>query len=122
MKHHIGVDIVEIKRIEKAVARWGKKFIHRVYTGPERRLYRRKLSSLAVRFAGKEAVAKALGARNNGIRWKDIEILSADGGKPVVRLYGRAQNQATSLGLGKFAISLSHSREYAVAFVTSERG
>ena len=118
--HHIGADIIEIARIEKAVKRWGESFLQRVYTDSELRLYRRKLSSLAARFAGKEAVIKALGARNKGISWKEIEILSGPGGKPSVRLYGRIQNQAASLGLNKLAISLSHSREYAIAVVMGE--
>jgi len=118
--HCIGVDIIEIARIERAVARWGESFLHRVYTDLELRLCRKKLSSLAARFAGKEAVIKALGAKNKGISWREIEILSDSSGKPSVRLYGKAQNQANGLGLDNLVISLSHSREYAIAFVTGE--
>ncbi len=118
--HCIGVDIIEIARIERAVARWGESFLHRVYTDLELRLCRKKLSSLAARFAGKEAVIKALGAKNKGISWREIEILSDSSGKPLVRLYGKAQNQANGLGLDNLVISLSHSREYAIAFVTGE--
>ena len=118
--HCIGVDIIEIARIERVIARWGESFLHRVYTDLELRLCRKKLSSLAARFAGKEAVIKALGPKNKGIGWKEIEILSDSSGKPSVRLYGKAQNQAHSLGLDNLAISLSHSKEYAVAFVIGE--
>ena len=118
--HHIGIDIIEIARIERAVACWGEKFLHRVYTDLELRLCRKKLPSLAARFAGKEAVAKALGAKNKGIGWREIEILSDSSGKPSVRLYGNAQNQANGLGLDNLAISLSHSKEYAIAFVSGE--
>ena len=118
--YHIGTDIVEIARIEKLVNRWGESFLQRVYTDSELRLCRNKTSSLAARFAGKEAVIKALGTRNKGISWREIEILSDPGGKPSVCLYGRAQNQATSLGLNELAISLSHSREYAIALVMGE--
>ena len=118
--HHIGVDIIEIARIEKAIAHWGEGFLHRVYTEPELKLCHKKPSSLAARFAGKEAVIKALGTKNKGIGWKEIEIVSDPNGQPVVHLYGRAQNQAKDLCLDKLAISLSHSREYAIAFVTSE--
>jgi len=117
--HHIGIDIIEIARIEKAVARWGESFLQRVYTESELRLYHKKPSSLAARFAGKEAVIKALGI-TKGINWKEIEILSNPGGKPSVHLYGKAQNQARDLGLDSLAISLSHSREYAIAMATAE--
>ena len=117
---HIGIDIIEIARIEKAIACWGEGFLNRVYTEPELRLYRKKLSSLAARFAGKEAVIKALGTPTKSISWREIEILSDPSGKPLVHLHGKAQNQAKSLGLDKLAISLSHSKEYAIAFVASE--
>jgi len=118
--HYIGIDIIEIDRIEKAIARWRESFLHRVYTEPELKLCHNKPSSFAARFAGKEAVIKALGTQTKGINWKEIEILSDPSGKPFVHLYGKAQNQADSLGLNNLAISLSHSREYAIAFVSSE--
>jgi holo-[acyl-carrier protein] synthase len=73
---YIGIDIIEIDRIERAIARWGEQFLHRVYTDSELRLSRKKPSSLAARFAGKEAVIKALGTQTKGIGWRDIEILS----------------------------------------------
>ncbi|MFC1918602.1 holo-ACP synthase [Chloroflexota bacterium] len=115
--HHVGVDIIEIARIRKAIERWEERFLRRIYTEPELRLCRKKPSTLAVRFAGKEAVMKALGTGTRGINWKDIEILAEPSGKPVVQLSGKAQDKAAVLGLNKLAISLSHSREYAVAFV-----
>ena len=118
--HYIGIDIIEIARIEKAIARWGEGFLHRIYTEPELKLYHKKPSSLAARFAGKEAVIKAIGTQTKGISWREIEILAEPGGKPLVHLYGKAQSQADSLGLDKLAISLSHSKEYAVAFVIGE--
>ena len=118
--HHVGIDIIEIARIETAIARWGEGFLKRVYTDLELSLYRKKLSSLAARFAGKEAVIKALGAGDKGIRWREIEILSDPSGKPLVCLYGKAQNHANDLGLGELSISLSHSRKYAIAFVAGE--
>jgi len=117
---YIGIDVVEICRIRKVIARWGESFLRRVYTEPEIKLYREKPSSLAARFAGKEAVVKTLGTRSKGICWKEIEILSDPGGKPFVHLYGRAKNQADSLGLYNLVISLSHSKEYAIACVAGE--
>jgi holo-[acyl-carrier protein] synthase len=116
----IGVDIIEIARLERAIGRWGEGFLQRVYTDPELRLYRKKPSSLAARFAAKEAVIKALGKPNGVASLREIEILSDPNGKPLVNLYGKAKNQAQGLGLDKLAISLSHSREYAIAFVVGE--
>jgi len=118
---YIGIDMVEIARIERAIARWGEGFLHRVYTDAELRLYHKKPSSLAARFAGKEAVIKALGAPNKSLGgWKEIEILSDPSGKPLVHLYGKTQNQVNRLGLNGLAISLSHSKEYAIAIAAGE--
>ncbi len=113
---YIGVDIIEIARIKKAIARWGEEFLHRVYTESELRLCRGKVSSLAARFAGKEAVIKVLAKDGKGIFLRDIEILAEPGGKPLVHLSGKAHNMAQDLGLDKVAISLSHSKEHAIAF------
>jgi holo-[acyl-carrier protein] synthase len=117
---YIGIDIIEIARIKKAIAHWGEGFLQRVYTEPELKLYHKKPSSLAARFAGKEAVIKTLGTQAKGISWKEIEILSDPSGQPSVHLYGKAQNQANGLGLDNLAISLSHSKEYAIACVIGE--
>ena len=118
--HYIGRDMVEIARVERAIAHLGESFLRRVYTDSELRLYRKQLPSLAARFAAKEAVIKALGKQVKGIGWTEIEILSDPNGKPVVHLYGKAQDQASNLGLGDFVISLSHSKEHAIAFVVGE--
>jgi holo-[acyl-carrier protein] synthase len=116
---HIGVDIVEITRIEGVIKRWGKTFLQRVFTASELQRYN-NTSSLAVRFAAKEAVLKALGACDQGISWLDIEILAELNGKPSVNLSGKAKLQADASAIHKFSISLSHSKEYAVAFVIGE--
>ncbi len=115
---HIGIDIIEIERIKRAITRRGENFLKRVYTGPELEMYRKKPSSLAARFAGKEAVIKTLQAR--GVDLKEIEILSEPDGRPQVKLYGRAKKQAAELGLAHLAVSLSHSREYAIACAIGE--
>ena len=120
MNHHIGTDIMEIARIRDSIGRWGDRFLNRVYTAPEREMYDRRAHSLAACFAGKEAVMKTLGTGTKGVSWKEIEILADPMGKPLVNLYGKAQLRAKSLGLNSIAISLSHSREYAVAIVTGE--
>jgi holo-[acyl-carrier protein] synthase len=115
--HYIGVDIVAITRIERAMACWGERFLNRVYTDAELELCCDRASSLAARFAGKEAVIKALGGLSKGFRWREIEILSDPKGKPLVNLYGSMRDKAASLSLAGFAISLSDCEEYAVAFV-----
>jgi holo-[acyl-carrier protein] synthase len=117
--HCIGIDIIEIARLEKAITRRGEAFLRRVYTQSELSLYRKKLPSLAARFAAKEAVIKALG-KPTPASLREIEILSDPNGKPLLNLYGKAQSQAQGLGLDKFAITLSHSREYAIALVAGE--
>jgi holo-[acyl-carrier protein] synthase len=118
--YHIGTDIVEIARIHEAVDRWGQGFLYRIYTDSEVNQCGMRFASLAARFAGKEALIKALGTGNKGVSWREIEILSQPGGKPQVRLSGRTQREATSLGISEFSISLSHSEEYAIAFVLGE--
>ena len=115
MTYSIGIDIVEIARIKQAIARRGEPFLHRIYTKEELRLYRLSPPSLAARFAGKEAVIKLFGARKPGIKFQEIEILSRPGGQPCVNLYGKARSEAGELGLKEINISLSHSKEYAVA-------
>ncbi len=118
--HKVGVDIVEIPRIEDALSRFRERFLRRVYTDAEIALSRRRPPFLAARFAGKEAVMKALGTGVKGVSWREIEILAKPSGEPLVRLYGKARAIATKLGLAECAISLSHSREYAVATVVAE--
>ncbi|OGO23324.1 MAG: holo-[acyl-carrier-protein] synthase [Chloroflexi bacterium RBG_16_50_9] len=118
--HTVGVDIIEIDRIRAAIDRWGERFLNRIYTQLELKLCRRRTGPLASRFAGKEAVMKALGTGLRGVGWREIEITSESSGKPLVQLYGKAQDKAASLGLGTLAISLSDSKEYAVAVVVSE--
>jgi holo-[acyl-carrier protein] synthase len=114
----VGVDIIEIKRIEKAVSRWGDSFLRRIYTDSELQLYKNKPASLAARFSGKEAVIKALGS--NRVAYRDIEIIPDEGGQPHVNLYGKAGKRAQDIGVKNLAVSLSHCRDYAVACAVSE--
>ncbi len=117
MTHYIGIDIIEIARIRKALERRGERFLHRIYTEPEIRLYGTKPPSLATRFACKEAVMKLLGAGSRGIRWREIETIPLPGGQPRLTLYGQARREANRLGLKSISVSLSHCREYAIASV-----
>lgn len=110
-----GIDIIEISRIRASLEKFGDRFLERVYTQPEAALYRKRPHDLAARFAGKEAVMKALGTGAKGIGWKEIEILPNQRGKPLVYLHGRATERAKEMGLEGIDVSLSHSRDLAVA-------
>jgi holo-[acyl-carrier protein] synthase len=121
MTQYIGVDIIEIDRIQRATARWGDRFLNRVYTRAELQRYGDKPASLASRFAAKEAVVKAL-QQTDGISWQHIEVISAANGRPLLNLYNRAREQADNLGLASLDISLAHSRDYAIAFVIGSTG
>ncbi len=111
----VGIDIVELDRIAVAVARWGDRFLRRVYTPAELAYCGRRIASLAARWAAKEAVSKALGCGWLEVGWAEIEVERSPTGQPRVRLHGRAQAHAQRLGLTKWSLSLSHSRDYAVA-------
>lgn len=115
----IGVDIVEIARVRAAVERHGDGFRRRVYTAVEWQQCGRSFPSLAGRFAAKEAVMKALGV--GGMAFRDIEIVRTSSGKPEVRLTGRMQRRAERLGVTRIAVSISHSRDNAVATALAER-
>ncbi len=116
----VGVDLVEIARIERALQRHGARFLERIFTPAEAALCAGRPAELAARFAGKEAVSKALGTGIAGFGWRDIEILSDDAGKPLVTLYGGAAARAAGLGLTRIEISLSHTRDIAAAFVVGK--
>ncbi len=116
----VGVDIIEIERIEQAVERWGQRFLHRIYTQGELSFSRGRAPQLASRFAAKEAVMKALGTGTRGVGWREIEVVRLRGRAPTVQLHGRALVRAEKQSIKHISISLSHSREYAVAFVVAE--
>jgi holo-[acyl-carrier protein] synthase len=115
----VGVDAVEIDRIARVYGKFGERFLRRVYSEREAARYRGRVNELAARFAAKEAVSKALGTGIVGIRWREIEIMPDRRGKPLVFLYGQAKERAELLGLNEFAISLTHARELAIAFVVA---
>ncbi len=116
----VGVDLIELERMARALSHARARFMERVYTPAEQALCRDRLDELAVRFAGKEAISKALGTGIDGIAWTEMEILPDGRGKPMVTLYGRALARAQELGLTDWAISLSHSDHYAVAMVVAQ--
>lgn len=111
----VGIDIIEIERINQAINTWKELFLNRVFTSEELSYCQKKVESLAVRFAAKEAVVKAIGADFLHAGWKDIEILNSDIGTPIVCLHRGALHKAKNMGLSTFSISLSHCKDYAVA-------
>ena len=115
-----GVDIIEISRIRDVLNSYQSRFLKRIFTDPEIAYCRGRAPNLAGRFAAKEATMKALGTGVRGVSWKDIEISRKDSGAPYVLLHGRAARRADILGLKDVSLSISHSRDYAVAFVVLE--
>ena len=115
-----GVDIIEIKRVEKVALSYGDRFLKRIYTDGEIKYCRGRAPQLASRFAAKEEVMKALGTGIRGVGWRDVEVTRKRGMAPDIKLHGRAQKRASQIGLTGLAISLSHSKEFAVASVIGE--
>jgi holo-[acyl-carrier protein] synthase len=114
-----GVDIIEIPRIQAALDRHGERFLKRVFTEREILECRGRAEALAVRFAAKEAASKALGTGIGPISWREVETLHKRSGEPTLVLHGAAKRIAEELGLAVWAVSLSHSRENAIAVVVA---
>jgi holo-[acyl-carrier protein] synthase len=115
----VGVDLVEIGRVHKVLQRHRDRFRSRVFTAAELRLCGDRVHLLAARFAAKEATMKALGTGIRGVAWREIEVLPNRRGKPLLFLYGRAKERARELGLTGMDVSLSHSRDFAMATVVA---
>ena len=113
----VGVDVIEIERVAATLARFGDRFLERVFTEGETAYCRGRAPQLAARFAAKEAVMKALGTGTRGVGWREIEVTRKRTGEPGIALHGRAAERAARLGIDRIAVSLSHSRHYAVASV-----
>lgn len=122
-KYKIGSDICSIRRIEEVYDKFGERFLDRVLTPSEKRyvLSRKqkddKLARLAGRFAAKEATSKVLGTGFIGLSWKEIEVVRLPSGAPQLTLSGRAQERARALKLEHFELTMSHEKDYAIAFV-----
>ena len=120
-KFAAGVDIIEIDRVADVIARHGDRFLTRIFTPDEIAHCRGRVHELAVRFAAKEAVMKALGTGVRGVGWKDIEVLPNRRGKPLIFLYSRGAGRAERIEMRGLEVSLTHSKEYAIAMVVGER-
>ncbi|MGH2515907.1 MAG: holo-ACP synthase [Ktedonobacterales bacterium] len=113
----IGVDLLERARLLRTYQRFGDRFLHKVFTDTELEQASGQIERLVGRFAAKEACAKALGTGIGQVAWKEIEIVRLPGGKPSLRLHGRAAARAASLGLVAFDVSISDTHGHALAVV-----
>lgn len=123
----VGVDMVEVARIQRALedSRIGQRFRNRVYTEKEiqycEKKRRGKYLSYAGRFAAKEAVMKALGRGwSSEISWLNIEVLPLPGGKPEVHLRNKTSAFARQLGIQHLSLSITHTERYAMAYVIAQ--
>ena len=117
---YTGVDLIEIPRIAGVLERYPRRFLEKVFTSGEQRYSRGRPSQLASRFAAKEAVMKLLGTGVRGMPWKSIEVTRKPGCPPEIVLHGPARERADRMGITRIAVSLSHSREMAVASAVGE--
>lgn len=114
-----GVDLIEVARVRSAIQRHGQQFLQRIYTPRELTEVGDNESSLAARFAAKEAVSKALGTGIGEVTFQDIEILRGASGEPVLHLHCAAASLSAALGLETWSVSLSHTQEHAIAMVVA---
>lgn len=116
-RRDVGVDIVDVRRIRKSYEKYGEKFLRRVLTENEIKYCTKKkdmMPSVAARFAAKEAVSKAIGSGvSGGFSWKSVEVVNDEHGRPSLRVL----DKALGISDNDLRISLSHSGDYAVAFV-----
>lgn len=117
----IGVDLCDVRRLDKIIREHGERFLNKVYTHGEIAYCTKKIdgsAGYAARFAAKEALLKAIGTGlREGINWKDMEVVNDELGKPDFKFYGKI---SSVLGNRRVLVSLSHTHEYAVAFVVIE--
>ena len=115
----IGIDVIEIERIEAAIAEFGDHFLARIFTPAERQYcggQSRPVIHFAARWAAKEAVSKALGTGiGENLRWTDVEVLRRPSGEPGIALSGAGAAFADKIGLAEVKVSLTHAKSYAAA-------
>jgi holo-[acyl-carrier protein] synthase len=120
----LGTDLMETRRVEESIGRFGERFLDRIFTPGEIAYCMRKKNSgesFAARFAAKEAGAKALGTGiSHGVSWKEFEVRREPSGRPTLHLSGRAAELAAAMGVRRIQLSLTHSRELAMAVVVVE--
>ncbi len=122
----IGVDLVRVDRLARALTRYGERFLRRVFTDREiaycQGRAKQGVYQFAQRFAAKEAFSKALGVglRQGGIRWREVEVLPDPRGKPEIQVTGRAAELCEELGVKGIHLSLTDEDNLAVAMVVLE--
>jgi holo-[acyl-carrier protein] synthase len=120
----LGTDLIETNRVQESISRHGERFLERIFTDGEIEYCLRKKNSaesFAARFAAKEAGAKALGTGiSRGVSWKEFEVRREASGRPTLHLSGRARELAEAMGVKRMQLSLTHSREFAMAVVVAE--
>ena len=117
-----GIDLIEIDRVRSLIARYGSRFLERVFTHQEIAELQENAASLAGRLAVKEAVAKALGTGIGVVAWREIEILRGPRREPVLRLHGAAARLAGEIGLEEWSVSISHTQTHAVGLAVALGG
>ena len=124
MIYGIGIDIVDVSRFDKALKRWGDRFLSRLFTKAEIAYCQRKVSAasrFALRFAAKEAFSKALGSGfQNGLQFRHIEVTHGPNKRPYLILHDRARELWESYDLQRSFLSLSDDGMYAAAVVVLE--
>ncbi len=122
----VGTDLAEVDRIRNSVARFGERFLNRVYTSRERDYSLSKANSserLAARFAAKEAGMKAIGTGwRRGVTWRDFEVINEPSGRPTLQMSGVALQVASNMGVARISLSLTHTATLAFATVLLEDG
>ncbi len=125
MLYGIGIDVVEVGRIEDAIRNLGDAFLNRLFTAREREYcekQKRPALHYAARFAAKEAVSKALGTGIGGqAGWLDMEVERAESGAPKMIFTGNAADFLAAEGIAEVQVSLSHAKEYAAANAVAVR-
>ncbi len=115
----VGVDIIDVDRIERALDRLGTRFLDRIFTVQEQAYCGGRADRLAARFAVKEAVGKALGTGIGDVGWKDIEIINDERGRPELSLHNAAITLAEEMGLNQWSVSMSHTDTHAIGMVVA---
>lgn len=124
----VGIDTVSLAEIQSSLARFGRRFVARLFTDAEQAdvqalPHRRgQLERLGTRFAAKEAAIKALGLAELGLNWRDLEVVRQADGQPRLTLHGRAREHAQRLGVVGLALSMSHDGDQACAVVWAWTG
>src|SRR5258708_38597613 len=121
----LGTDLMETRRVQESIDRFGERFLERIFTAEEIAYCMRKkknaAESFAARFAAKEAGAKALGTGiSRGVTWKEFEVRREASGRPTLHLSGRAAGLAEAMGVKRVQLGLTHSKELARAAVVAE--